>query len=71
MYTLGGRMRPASDTARRDVSPLLGEVEEGKTGGVAQSAGTRRCGILPRRHGGAGSSTSLVASRLAWDVGRI
>ena len=53
-------MRPASDTARRDVSPLLGEAEGGKIGCVvAQSAGTRRCGILPRRHGGAGSSTSL------------
>ena len=25
--TAGGRMRPASDTARRDVSPLLGEAE--------------------------------------------
>ena len=24
--TAGGRMRPASDTARRDVSPLLGEA---------------------------------------------
>ena len=48
-------MRPASDTARRDVSPLLGEAEGGEIGGVvAQSAGTRRCGILPRRHGGAG-----------------
>ena len=54
-------MRPASDTARRDVSPLLGEAEGGgKTEGVVeQSTATRRCGILPRRHGGAGSSTSL------------
>ena len=25
LFTSGGRMRPASDTARRDVSPLLGE----------------------------------------------
>ena len=58
--TAGGRMRPASDTARRDVSPLLGEAEGGEIGGVvAQSAGTRRCGVSPRRHGGAGSSTSL------------
>ena len=27
LFTSGGRMRPASDTARRDVSPLLGEAE--------------------------------------------
>ena len=27
-------MRPASDTARRDVSPLLGEAERGKIGGA-------------------------------------
>ena len=53
-------MRPASDTARRDVSPLLGEAEGGEIGGVvAQSADTRRCGVSPRRHGGAGSSASL------------
>ena len=53
-------MRPASDTARRDVSPLLGEAVGEKTEGVVeQSTATRRCGILPRRHGGAGSSTSL------------
>ena len=29
MYTSGGRMRPASDTARRDVSPLLGGLRLG------------------------------------------
>ena len=38
---------------------------------VERSGGTRRCGVSPRRHGGAGSSTSFGASRLAWDAGRI
>ena len=50
-------MRPASDTARRDVSPLLGESDDESEANRGASS-TRRCGILPRRCGGAGSSTS-------------
>ena len=36
-------MRPASDTARRDVSPLLGEAERGKIGGVVEQGGAASC----------------------------
>ena len=39
----GGRMRPASNTARRDVSPLLGEAERGKIGGVVEQGGAASC----------------------------
>ena len=36
-------MRPASDTARRDVSPLLGEAEGGEIGGVVEQGGAASC----------------------------
>ena len=38
---------------------------------VERSGYTRRCGVSPRRDGGAGSSTSFGASHLAWNAGRI
>ena len=51
-------MRPASDTARRDVSPLLGKSDDESEADRGASS-TKRCSILPRRCGGAGSSTSV------------